>query len=144
MRIPILAFTSLILATPATALDENDRFIMTIDAGRLGVMVDQSARILGLEGDPAGASTDTFATLKAAVREYRRVLSVACARHTVKAPCEAAYYNPLWLSEPDAPGPGLEALRSRIDEAQDRIAPLWGDLCATLPKEHDPSLCQIE
>jgi len=144
MKIPALILTVLALGAPALALDDNDRFMMVIDAGRLGVMMDQSERILDVAPGPPGASTDTFAALKSTVHSYRRLIGIACVRHAVgRDLCEAALYSPAWLAQPDAePSPAV--LRARIDEAQDHVAPLWGALCGTLPRDHDPSLCQLE
>jgi hypothetical protein len=145
MKAAALILAILALATPAVAIDDNDRFLMVIDAGRLGVMMDQSERILNVAPGPTSATTDTFAVLKAAVVSYRLLLGTACARHAVgRDLCDAALYSPRWMAEPDTPGPAPAVLRARIDEAQDRIAPLWGALCGKLPKDHDPSLCQLE
>jgi hypothetical protein len=133
----------LLTAIPARA-EPPDAFVMTIDAGRLGVMMDQSQRILGLPDDPdLDGSTDTSAVLRHAVKQYQRLLHVACARHAVgKTTCEPAYYAPAWLNDTAPPSPAV--LRSRIDEASDHVAPLWNALCERLPKDHDESLCQLE
>jgi hypothetical protein len=138
-------FMSFFAAAVAAALAAPpDPFIMTIDAGRLGVMMDQSQRILGLPDDPAqDGSTETPVVLRNAVKQYQRLLPVACAKvAALKGLCEQSFYAPRWLNDGGTPSP--EVLRARIDEATDRIAPLWGDLCSTLPKDHDESLCQLE
>jgi hypothetical protein len=143
MKIVPLVLTVLLAAGPALALNDDDRSLMVIDAGRLGVMMDQSERILNVTADPESTSTETFAVLKDAVRSYRRLVGVACAQHKADAQlCDTALYSPQWLNQSAEPSP--EVLRSRIDEAQDHVAPLWNALCATLPQDHDPSLCQVE
>jgi len=132
------------MAVPAQA-EEPDAFTMTIDAGRLGVMMDQSQRMLSLPDDPTAenGSTETPVVLRNAVKQYQRLLHVACARHAVANEiCDKAYYNPAWLS--DTKAPALSVLRTRIDEATEYVSPLWGALCDRLPKEHDESLCQME
>ncbi len=133
----------LLVAIPARA-DDQDAFIMVIDAGRLGVMMDQSQRILGLPDDPVtNGSTETPVVLRNTVLQYQRLLPAACARGAVaNEVCERAYYAPRWLSDEGTPSPVV--LRARIDEAQDHVASLWGALCERLPKEHDESLCQLE
>src|SRR5438045_2728923 len=79
----------LLLAAQPSRADDADSSIMTIDAGRLGVMMDQAQRILGLpDAADQDSSTDTFAVLKNAVRTYQRLLPVACERHISNAPCE--------------------------------------------------------
>lgn len=132
----------LLTALPAFA-DDADTSLMVIDAGRLGVMMDQSQRILGLPDDPPGdGNTDTFAILKSAVQQYQRLEPVACARRVHDEICNAAYYSPSWLTQSETPA--REVLRARIDAASDHVASLWNALCAKLPKDHDPSLCQME
>jgi hypothetical protein len=143
MKIVPLVLTALLAVAPALALNNDDRLLMVIDAGRLGVMMDQSERILNVTPGSDSASTETFAVLKDAVRSYRRLVGVACAQHKVDAQlCDGALYSPNWLNQSDEPSP--DVLRARIDEAQDHVAPLWNALCATLPRDHDPSLCQLE
>jgi hypothetical protein len=140
----VLVILALLAATPAWA-DEQDDFIMTIDAGRLGAMMNQSQEILKLPSDPASSdgSTETWAVLRRAVLEYQRLLPVACARHAVaKDVCEPAFYAPRWLADVSRPKP--DVLRARIDEAQGHVSALWGGLCDRLPKPHDESLCQLE
>ncbi len=137
----VAAAVLVVAAIPARA--DDDTFIMVIDAGRMGVMMDQSQRILGLPDDPPGdGNTETFNVLKNAVRQYQRLLPVACARHLAKEVCETAYYAPGWLGDAGNPAPAV--LRKRIDEAMEHMPALWGALCDTLPKEHDESLCQLE
>ncbi len=143
MRRVLVAAAVALMATPAWG-DEQDNFIMVIDAGRLGVMMNQSQEILGQPSDPArDGSTETWAVLRRAVFDYQRLLPVACARHAVaKEVCEPAFYAPRWLGDAAAPTP--EVLRGRIDEAQAHVGALWGGLCARLPKKHDESWCQLE
>jgi hypothetical protein len=131
------------VGTPALA-EPPDTLTMVIDAGRLGVMMDQSQRILGLPDDPEqDGSTETAVVLRNAVKQYQRLLPVACARHVaLNGLCEQSFYAPSWLNDLSTPAP--EVLRARIDEATDRVAPLWNALCGTLPKDHDESLCQLE
>jgi hypothetical protein len=131
------------LSTPALA-EPPDTSTMVIDAGRLGVMMDQSQRILGLPDDPEqDGSTETAVVLRNAVKQYQRLLPVACARHVaLNGLCGQSFYAPSWLNDLSTPAP--EVLRARIDEATDRVAPLWNALCGTLPKDHDESLCQLE
>lgn len=139
----IAATALLLLAVQPVRADAPDPMAMTIDAGRLGVMMDQSQRILGLpDADDQSSSTETFAVLKNAVRAYQRLLPVACERHIGKVACDQPSYAPPWLQQDAAPAP--DVLRARIDEATDPVSGLWSALCDTLPKEHDPSLCQIE
>lgn len=137
----VAAFVVL-LASPAWA-DDADTSQMVIDAGRLGVMMDQAQRILGLPDDPPGDdSTDTFEILKSAVRQYDRLQPLACERHLVGTELCGALYIPAWLNETLAPVAGV--LRARIDEANDHLPALWTSLCGTLAKDRDPSLCQME
>jgi hypothetical protein len=139
----IAAAALLLLAVQAVRADDADSPAMTIDAGRLGVMMDQAQRILGLpDADDQDSNTETFAVLKNAVRTYQRLVPVACARHIGKAPCDRPSYAPAWLQLDTVPPP--EVLRARIDEATDPVSALWNALCDTLPKDHDPSLCQLE
>lgn len=139
----IAAAVLLLLAVQPVRADDADSSVMTIDAGRLGVMMDQSQRILGLpDADDQDGTTETFAMLKSAVRAYQRLLPVACERHIGKVACDQPSYAPPWLQQDAVPPP--DVLRARIDEATDPVSGLWSALCGTLPKEHDPSLCQIE
>lgn len=134
---------ALVAMLSAARADDADTSQMVIDAGRLGVMMDQAQRILGLPDDASGdGSIDTFTVLKNAVRAYDRLQPVACVRHLADASICASLYAPAWLRETGAPAP--DALRARIDEASDPVSGLWSALCGTLPKEHDPSLCQME
>ncbi len=139
------AIVALCLAVqPVWAAEDTDPLTMTIDAGRLGVMMDQSQRMLGLPDDPAAdGSTETPVILRGAVRQYQRLLPVACGRHAVTEElCERAFYAPRWLDDTATPSP--DVLRTRIDEATDHVAPLWNALCERQPKDHDESLCQLE
>jgi hypothetical protein len=139
----IAAAALLLLAVQPGRADDADSAVMTIDAGRLGVMMDQSQRILGLSDvDDQDGNTETFAILKNAVRAYQRLLPVACERRVGKAPCGQPPYAPQWLQQDTAPPP--DVLRARIDEATGPVSTLWSALCETLPKERDPSLCQLE
>ncbi len=129
-------------AAPARAIDDAEGSQPAIDAGRLGVMMDQALQLMDLTpGEPA-AGTEPFAILKAAVIDYQQVQPIACARHAAGPDVCASLFNPAWLQEPDVPAPEASLLRQRIEDASSRLMPLWNALCAKLP--HESGLCQIE
>ena len=131
-------------AQASAAATENDPFVMVIDAGRLGVMMDQSRQILGIPETSPTDSTATFAVLKSAVMSYQQLKPIACARGRVAQVQCADTWQPVWTGEADDAVMPDTVLRARIDEAGEHIMGLWSALCDTLPKDHDPALCQLE
>lgn len=140
-------------ARPAPASVDDDP-VLVIDAGRLGVMMDQSTLALKLlapgpaHGDlSTGAAQRAYALqeLVAAVLRYNFLLQRACRTSAVaRAHCTGPFLPP-WLN--DAPGtdPGAADLRAMVDATSARLIPFWTDLCAKgRAAAHDDKLCAIE
>lgn len=148
-QFPILVAVAIALASLAAAPDEPDALL--IEAGRLSVMVDQSAEALKLlapavEEPALGVAephADAFAETVAAVRRYNLVAAQACRlRVTEPALCQGPF-RPAWLDR--AAPPAETELRVMLDAAGDRIVPLWRALCAKAkPLSRDESFCQLE
>ncbi|MGH6873234.1 MAG: hypothetical protein ACREHE_17190 [Rhizomicrobium sp.] len=138
-----LILATLLAAAPALAQSDTE---LTIDARRLGVMVDQSEAALHVL-DPAspmaqpveGPEGDAYSELVSATRRFGVMLARACREKLADARFCGAPYAPSWLKTRPAD------LRAAIDGAGDRITPFWTDVCTRAKsRTPDTSLCAIE
>lgn len=140
-------------------LDEPDLFTLSIDVGRMGVMLDQGRRGLDLvlkEGlhdteDVEDALTvkSLYADLARAIMAYNALLIDACGQNKVSSELCEDYYVPSWLEVPksgDIPKKSdVKKLQQRIWEVQEKVGRLTGELCAIGQNiAKDETFCAIE
>jgi len=127
---------------------------MMIEAGRLGVMLDQADAAMKLHaGDPSEEPVETpgqqqiyvVHELRAAVLRYNMMQFDACRGGTVAGEVCAQPYLPDWLKEPpDAVPPGA-TIAARVQDAVNHIMPFWKAMCAkAVAQTHDETFCAIE
>jgi len=146
----------LILALSAPAFGAGaDSQTATIDAGRLGVMMDRSEDALKIlvptahdsdVGPPAAQRAFAFQQLVSAVLRFNLIAGQAC-RTGIAAPkpCAGAPYLPAWLKDaPDSDHSDAQ-LAAMIAEASAHIEPFWSDICAKGQKiSGDDTFCDLE
>ncbi len=156
MRLSSFALSLLLLAVPTVVSAEADSDPV-IDAGRLGVMMSQSAEALARLSNAAHAddtpdpalSAETqaqnlaFQQLVTAVLRYNAVSNDACRMGVApKAVCPGPFLPP-WLGG-TAPHSDA-ALRAMIDEASGRLMPFWNAMCEEAVRSGaDENFCAIE
>lgn len=125
-----LALAILIFVAPAFAQDGDP----SIDAHRLGVMVDESNAALHAiapefpAAQPADDGDDTYSALVSATQRFATMQAQACRAKLMGPAFCGAPYDPAWLTHKPAD------LRAAIDEASARIAAFWSDACARAKK----------
>ena len=137
-------------AAPAWADGQSD---LVIQSGRLGVMMDQSGRILPNIPKPGqGPSLDTpsgthayvFATLVSAVLTYNALADRACADGVLGGDLCRGPYLPAWLGR-KASDVSDTQLNAMVDEASARLVPFWSALCAKSPEQGGAgAVCPME
>jgi len=150
----ILACLIGIPAPDARAVDASDADTVAIDAGRLLVMVDQSADALKLlapgvkDEDPGpepAQSGPVFPELVYAVRRYNIVAGEACRAGIVDPKLCADPYQPAWLKDPRGRVRSDAALRAMTDDTTAHLEPFWSDICARARRvTKDEAFCQLE
>jgi hypothetical protein len=131
-----------------------DAAALAIDAGRLMVMVDQSAEALKLlapaakiedEAQEPAQTGPVFPELVYAVQRYDIVVVEACRLGVAGDGLCADLYRPIWLGGgQDAEHDGT-VLRAMIDDATAHLEPFWSDICKR--EKHlskDEAFCQLE
>ncbi|MGD0867079.1 MAG: hypothetical protein ABSA49_16145 [Rhizomicrobium sp.] len=141
-------------AHDAIAADASDADAVAIDAGRLVVMVDQSADALkllapGVKDDDASResmqSGPVFPELVYAVRRYNIVAGEACRAGVVDPRLCADPYRPAWLKDPPDADRSDAALRAMIDDTTAHLEPFRSDICARARRlTKDEAFCQLE
>jgi hypothetical protein len=142
-------------ATAADAPDSDmDAAALSIDAGRLVVMVDQSADALNIlvrvdkneDGGPeSGQSAHAFADLVSAVLRYDVIAREACRAGVVSTKLCTGPYLPAWLKNASDTDRSNVALRSMIDDATSHLEPFWSDICSRAKQvTKDQAFCQLE
>jgi hypothetical protein len=141
----VFASSSLVLAASAgtepleSEAPAADGASLMIDAGRLGVMVDQSEESLKAltptvkEQDLGPASAQrayAFHELVAAVLRYNLVAGDACGAGVVPAKLCPGPYLPGWLKDGPRVDHSEADLRAMIDDATAHLEPFWSDICS--------------
>ena len=159
MRAAVLArdfrcFASVAAAPAPSPGEPVDPHLLIIDAGRLGVMMDQSVNALHAVAptspaeevdSPQARHAYVFRTLVDAVLRYNFVSNEACRRHAVDPALCTGPYLPSWLGDPSATGHDDATLRAMVDEASVRLIPFWDELCAKGKEASgDENFCAIE
>lgn len=134
--------------------DENDPGTLSIEAGRLGVMMGQSADALkllqpALRNDDLGETdaerSRAFQDLVGAVLRYNLLSFQACTRGVLSGELCRGPYLPVWLGEHTDAVRSDAALAAMIAEATDRLMPFWDAMCARAVKSGaDKDFCAIE
>lgn len=127
---------------------------MMIDAGRLGVILDQTEASMKLNGfAPTEEPVETTAQqqlyavheLRAAVLRYNVMQFDACRAHVISGELCAAPYVPDWLKEPADTIPPVTVMAARVQDAVAHISPLWKAMCVkAVAQTHDDAFCAIE
>ncbi|MBI1330372.1 MAG: hypothetical protein GC166_10785 [Alphaproteobacteria bacterium] len=143
------------LVTPAWSADaDTDPNNLSIEAGRLGVMMGQSADALkrlapALKNDDLGEAdalrSHTFQDLVGAVLRYNLVSFQACRRGVLNGDLCQGPFLPKWLSEPTGTMHTDADIAAMVDETTGRLMPFWDAMCARAIKSGaDKDFCAIE
>jgi hypothetical protein len=154
MRFLVLCvLASSFLVAPAHAVDGDDPSL-SIEAGRLGVMMDQSTEALKLLapnakdtdlGPPEAQRAYAFEELVTAVLRYNVVAHEACRRSLVSATLCVGPFLPAWLKDGAAVDHSDASLREMVDETTGRLMPFWSAMCEKGRKASgDDFFCAIE
>lgn len=140
-------------------LDEPDLFTLSIDVGRMGVMLDQGRLGLDLVLQEGLHDTDDiedelsvksiYVDLARNIMAYNALLIDACGQNKVSLELCDDYYLPSWLEVPkrgDIPKKSdVKKLEQRIWEVQEKVGWLSGELCAMGQNiAKDETFCAIE
>jgi hypothetical protein len=127
---------------------------MMIEAGRLGVMLDQADAATKLRaGEPSEEPVETpgqqqiyvVHELRAAVLRYNMMQFDACREGMLSGEICAQPYLPEWLREPPDAVPPPATIAARVHDAVAHISPFWKALCArAVAQTHDETFCAIE
>jgi hypothetical protein len=127
---------------------------MMIEAGRLGVILDQADAAMKLRvGEPPEEPVETpgqqqiyvVHELRAAVLRYNMMQFDACRSGTLAGELCTEPYLPDWLKEAPDTVPPPAAIAVRVRDAVSHITPFWKALCAkAVAQTHDETFCAIE
>jgi hypothetical protein len=137
-----------------TPAPDTDGTTLSIDAGRLVAMVDQSAEALKVlppadrneDGSPEPAqSAHAFDDLVSAVLRYDVIAGEACRARVVDPKLCVGPYLPSWLKDVPEADHSNAALRAMIDDTNAHLEPFWSDICAKARQvAKNETFCQIE
>lgn len=155
MRLLVLPALALaLLSGPVQAAEGDDLGTLSIEAGRLGVMMDQSTDALKLLapnakdvdlGPPEAQRAYAFEQLVTAVLRYNLVSHEACRRSLVSDKLCLGPFLPGWLKDSAATDHPIADLRVMIDETTGRLMPFWSALCDKGRKvADDETFCAME
>ncbi len=142
----------LALAACASGHAEDDNFAWEIQAGRLGVMTNQSQSLLGEEPPLPAEETDAAVrarianSLRLSVFDFARMKMRACPEGKLDAALCQKDYAPAWALRSDKTPPDWRELKRRIDEASGAIMPVWSALCEKARETAGPDdeICPME
>ena len=127
---------------------------MMIEAGRLGVILDQSDAAMKLRASeppeepvetPGQQQVYVVHELRAAVLRYNMMQFDACRGGTLAGELCAEPYLPDWLKEPLDTVPPPATIAARVRDAVAHVIPFWKALCAkAVAQTHDETFCAIE
>ncbi|MBI3677896.1 MAG: hypothetical protein HY243_14905 [Proteobacteria bacterium] len=150
----LLALALSFLVIPVLAAEGDDPSTLAIEAGRLGVMMDQSTEALKLLAPNArDADLDTpeaqrahaFEELVTAVLRYNLVANEACRRSLVSAKLCSGPFLPAWLKDGAGTDHDGASLRAMIAETSERLMPFWSEMCEKGKKASgDDTFCAVE
>jgi hypothetical protein len=146
----IAAFAA--LAACASAKEREDPFALQIQAGRLGVMTNQSQSLLGdappLPADESDAATRARIAddLRLAVFDLARLKMRACPEGRLDAALCAEHFAPAWALRADPAPLEWPALGARIDAVSGAVMPVWSALCEKARENAGPDdeICPME
>lgn len=140
------------LAACASGHAEDDNFASEIQAGRLGVMTNQSRSLLGEEPPFPAEETDAATrariadSLRVSVYDFAQLKMRACPEGRLEPALCQKDYAPSWALRTDKTPPDWRELKRRIDEASGAIMPVWSALCEKARETAGPDdeICPME
>ena len=128
---------------------------MMIEAGRLGVMLDQADAAIMMHnggqspeepvGTPAQQQIYAVHELRAAVLRFNVMQFDACRSGVVSGELCATPYVPDWLKEPQDTVPAPAVVLARVHDTLVHIMPFWKAMCAkAIAQTHDETFCSME
>jgi hypothetical protein len=158
MRALILAFALAACGqgaqTPAAApapSETPDPFLMNIEIGRYGVMLDQVSALSMQRPDGAEADPTDPIVLARRLREvvwaYNLERSRLCGRALFTNLTCGPAFDPVWINEPRDAAPSLEVLAQRQAAVDALVLPFWSAVCAdakTRRAQDEDGVCPIE
>ena len=150
----VIAFQAYAAEEPA-AVGDDVAAGLVIDAGRLGVMMDQAeaAAEAAHENDldeeletPEGQTAYAARALRDSILRFNGLqLQVCRGNNEVPAGLCGAPYLPGWLNEPVTQRPAPAVLTQRLEDAMQHISPLWSALCDKAKAAgQDEHFCDLE
>jgi len=118
-----------------------DPFELSIRVGRMGVMLDQGEKVLGMIADnspttaPAKSKDDAaarralYAELSQQVLKHNRLWVKACATKATLTVCQKMF-EPGWIGLPFSYAPTWQQLDLWSSQVEEQVGALAGDLCA--------------
>lgn len=140
------------LAACASGHAEDDNFAWEIQAGRLGVMTNQSQSLLGEETSFPAEETDAAVrtrianSLRLSVYDFARLKMRACPEGRLEQALCQKDYAPAWALRSEKTPPDWRELKRRIDEASGAVMPVWSALCEKARETAGPDdeICPME
>jgi hypothetical protein len=108
-------------------------FDLSIEIGRYGVMLDQTANLTAERPGAIETAPDEPVAMARALREtvwqYNLTRSRLCGRGLFTDVACGPVYEPVWISEPETAAPTLEDLKARADAVGAEVMRFWNAVC---------------
>jgi hypothetical protein len=135
--------------SPRPGAEEEEAFVLMVDAGRMQVFTDRIGEAAGLlDSTPTAAETDLVRAahnLRQATLAFFAAKEAACAEGKFVAQSCARLAPPAWLAEAPTQQVSARLLRRRIEEVQAMMQPLLDVACETgRQKSKNELFCSVE
>jgi hypothetical protein len=114
-----------------------DDAVLAIDAGRLLAVLNQVARLLGLNDTSEPGSESVEAELSFAVSRYSQLRQLACTEGVASGLACNEEYSPRLAVRPSS-----TTLHKELDETEETIRAFWEEVC--LRRDPGHIVCQLE